>query len=119
MILSVVIGAIGTGLLSTIGLNTNTVRWAAYMVITGIGIGVGVQLPYTAVQVVMRYLAPSVIDRSPMLTCMPAKQMRRLLMVGLFLILWVSLTDQILLNSYNRVLLSAWGVNPVEKPCFT
>ena len=85
MVLSVIIGAIGTGLLSTIGLNTTTVRWAAYMVITGIGIGIGVQLPYTAVQVVLRYFAQFVIDRSSMLTCIPAKQMRRLLMVGLFL----------------------------------
>ena len=84
MILSVIIGAIGTGLLSTIDLTTTTVRWAAYMVMTGVGIGVGVQLPYTAVQVVLRYLAQPVIDHSSVLTCMPAKQMRRLLMVGLF-----------------------------------
>ena len=68
MVLSIIIGAIGTGLLSTIGLNTTTVRWAAYMVITGLGIGVGVQLPYTAVQVVLRYLPRSVPDRSSMLT---------------------------------------------------
>lgn len=52
MVLSVIIGSVGTGLLSTIGLDTSTVHWAAYMVLTGIGIGIGVQMPYTAVQVV-------------------------------------------------------------------
>ncbi|KAL9075027.1 MAG: hypothetical protein Q9161_001958 [Pseudevernia consocians] len=52
MILSVLIGSIGTGLLSTIGLTTETARWAGYMVLTGIGIGIGVQLPYTAVQAI-------------------------------------------------------------------
>lgn len=54
MIAGVVLGGIGTGLLITIGLATTTVRWAAYLVITGIGIGMGIQLPYTAVQVVLR-----------------------------------------------------------------
>ena len=52
MVLSVIVGLVGTGLLSTIGLDTSTVNWAAYMVLTGIGIGIGVQMPYTAVQVV-------------------------------------------------------------------
>ena len=56
MVLSTIVGSIGAGLLSTIGLNTSTVHWAAYMVITGIGIGIGVQLPYTAVQVVLGYV---------------------------------------------------------------
>lgn len=56
MILSVVIGSIGTGLLSTIDIGTNTVNWAAYMVLTGVGTGVGVQLPYTAVQGLARYV---------------------------------------------------------------
>lgn len=54
MILSVLIGSIGTGLLSTIGLTTETARWAGYMVLTGIGIGIGVQLPYTAVQAISK-----------------------------------------------------------------
>ena len=54
MVLSTIVGSIGTGLLSTIGLGTSTVRWASYMVITGVGIGIGVQLPYTAVQVVSK-----------------------------------------------------------------
>lgn len=52
MVLSVVVGSIGTGLLSTVGLNTDTARWAAYMVLTGIGVGIGVQLPYTAAQAI-------------------------------------------------------------------
>ena len=56
MVLSTIVGSIGTGLLCTIGLETSTVRWAAYMVITGMGIGIGVQLPYTAVQVISMYV---------------------------------------------------------------
>ena len=54
MVAGAALGAIGTGLLTTIGLATTTVQWAAYLVITGIGIGMGIQLPYTAVQVVLR-----------------------------------------------------------------
>lgn len=56
MVLSVVVGSIGTGLLSTIGLDTNTAEWAAYMVLTGVGIGIGVQLPYTAAQAISKYV---------------------------------------------------------------
>lgn len=54
MILGSVVGTIGTGLLTRIDLKTPTVQWAAYMVITGMGIGFGVNLPFTAVQVVLR-----------------------------------------------------------------
>lgn len=56
MVLSLMVGSIGTGLLSTIGLGTDTVRWAAYMVLTGVGIGIGVQLPYTAAQAISTYV---------------------------------------------------------------
>lgn len=54
MIAGTLLGATGTGLLTKIGLETTTVQWAAYLVTTGIGIGIGIQLPYTAVQVVLR-----------------------------------------------------------------
>ena len=57
MIVGQTICAIGAGLLTRLGLNTPTVDWAAYLVITGIGMGMSMQLPYTAVQVVLRYLA--------------------------------------------------------------
>ncbi len=56
MVLSILVASVGTGLLSTIGLDTTTVKWAAYMVLTGIGIGIGVQLPYTAVQAISKYV---------------------------------------------------------------
>jgi len=58
MIIAAIIGIIGTALLSTIGLHTDSVRWAAYMVVAGLGIGMGVQIPYTASQAVTRYLLP-------------------------------------------------------------
>ena len=56
MVLGAVVGAVGTGLLTTIDLDTSTVEWASYLVITGIGIGFGINIPYTAVQVVLRFV---------------------------------------------------------------
>ncbi|KAI0395153.1 MFS general substrate transporter [Xylariaceae sp. FL0594] len=53
MILGVVITSIGAGLLTTIGVSTPTVQWAAYMVVNGLGIGMAQQLPYTALQAVL------------------------------------------------------------------
>ncbi|KAI8634021.1 MFS general substrate transporter [Xylariaceae sp. FL1651] len=53
MILGVIVTSIGAGLLTTIGVSTPTVRWAAYMVINGLGIGMAQQLPYTALQAVL------------------------------------------------------------------
>ncbi|KAJ3578732.1 hypothetical protein NPX13_g1830 [Xylaria arbuscula] len=53
MILGIVINIIGAGLLTTIGVSTPTVEWAAYMVINGLGIGMAQQLPYTALQAVL------------------------------------------------------------------
>ncbi|KAI0514350.1 MFS general substrate transporter [Xylaria bambusicola] len=53
MILGIVINSIGAGLLTTIGVSTPTVEWAAYMVINGLGIGMAQQLPYTALQAVL------------------------------------------------------------------
>ncbi|KAI0487070.1 MFS general substrate transporter [Xylaria cf. heliscus] len=53
MILGIVINSTGAGLLTTIGVDTPTVKWAAYMVINGLGIGMAQQLPYTALQAVL------------------------------------------------------------------
>ncbi|MCJ1404233.1 hypothetical protein MMC11_007458 [Xylographa trunciseda] len=53
MVLGVLIAIVGVALLSRIDLATTTLQWAAYCVITGIGIGIGIQLPYTALQVVL------------------------------------------------------------------
>ena len=61
MILAAVVGTVGTGLLSTIGLDTPTVQWAAYMVLTGLGIGMGIQLPYTVAQVIARCVQATTI----------------------------------------------------------
>lgn len=58
MILGSILGAIGTGLLTTFDINTSTVRWAAYMVLTGLGIGLGINIPYTALQVVLGLVLP-------------------------------------------------------------
>lgn len=54
MFLGAAVAIVGTALLCRIGLETSTVEWAAYCVITGIGIGIGIQLPYTAVQAVLK-----------------------------------------------------------------
>ena len=54
MVLGVILGAIATGVLAQITPDTPTVRWAAYLVMVGLGIGVGINQPYTAIQVVLR-----------------------------------------------------------------
>lgn len=55
MIAGTIIAIVGAGLLVTIDTNTSTVKWATYMVINGLGTGIAQQLPYTALQVVLRY----------------------------------------------------------------
>ena len=54
MILGSVIGILGTALLTTIKIETPTAQWATYLVLSGIGIGLGINIPYTALQVVLR-----------------------------------------------------------------
>ena len=54
MVLGVMLAIVGTSLLSTIGLGTTTIQWAGYSVLTGIGIGMGIQVPYTAMQVTLK-----------------------------------------------------------------
>lgn len=56
MILGEVICAIGTGLLMTVSLGTPTAHWASFLATTGLGLGMGMQMPYTAIQVVLRYV---------------------------------------------------------------
>ncbi|KAK8110701.1 MFS general substrate transporter [Apiospora kogelbergensis] len=48
-----VICCIGSGFLTTVGLGTPTAEWAAYLVITGIGLGMAAQIPYTSLQAVL------------------------------------------------------------------
>lgn len=54
MIFGAVICILGSALLTRLGLDTPIVIWATFLVITGAGLGIGMQLPYTALQVVLR-----------------------------------------------------------------
>ena len=47
------ITAIGSGLLHTLDPGSGTAQWIGYQIITGTGFGMGFQIPYTAVQVVL------------------------------------------------------------------
>ncbi|KAK3682778.1 major facilitator superfamily domain-containing protein [Podospora appendiculata] len=53
MIAGGVVCSVGAGLLTTVDLFTSTPQWAAYLVITGLGLGMAMQLPYTALQAVL------------------------------------------------------------------
>jgi hypothetical protein len=53
MLVGEAICIVGTALLTRLEATTPTVQWAAYMVVTGIGLGMAMQLPYTAVQVTL------------------------------------------------------------------
>ena len=55
MILGEVVSIVGIGLLSRIKLGTLTAVWATYLVVTGLGHGAGLQLPFTALQVALKY----------------------------------------------------------------
>lgn len=59
MIAGQIICAIGAGLITRIDLHTSTALWATYFVITGLGMGMGMQIPYTALQVVLRSSIPT------------------------------------------------------------
>ncbi|KAL9582840.1 MAG: hypothetical protein Q9212_003070 [Teloschistes hypoglaucus] len=53
MILCAIVTSVGSGCSTLLSVHTPTVRWALYLVLSGLGIGLGVQLPYTALQVVL------------------------------------------------------------------
>ncbi|KAL2038880.1 hypothetical protein N7G274_008402 [Stereocaulon virgatum] len=53
MVAGIMINIIGAGLLTTIGIDTQSTKWISYMVVNGLGIGMAMQLPYTALQVVL------------------------------------------------------------------
>jgi len=44
---------VGTTLLTQLTLTTRTALWTSYMIISGMGMGMAMQLPYTAVQVTL------------------------------------------------------------------
>ncbi|KID84964.1 MFS multidrug transporter [Metarhizium guizhouense ARSEF 977] len=53
MISGGIVASVGSGLLTTISPATPAAQWSAYLVLTGIGVGMASQLPYTALQVVL------------------------------------------------------------------
>ncbi|KID97562.1 MFS multidrug transporter, partial [Metarhizium majus ARSEF 297] len=53
MISGGIVASVGSGLLTTISPATPAAQWAAYLALTGIGVGMASQLPYTALQVVL------------------------------------------------------------------
>ena len=53
MLLGEAICIAGTALLTQLHPTTPTVTWAAYLITAGIGMGIVMQLPYTAVQVTL------------------------------------------------------------------
>ncbi|KAL8725327.1 MAG: hypothetical protein Q9166_007433 [cf. Caloplaca sp. 2 TL-2023] len=57
MVLCGIVTAVGSGCSTLLAVDTPTVQWAVYLVISGIGIGTGVQLPFTALQVVLSAIA--------------------------------------------------------------
>ena len=54
MIVGTAVSIIGSALLITLDADTSTIKWAAYMVVVGIGTGSAVNLPYTALQVALK-----------------------------------------------------------------
>ncbi|KAF7854226.1 hypothetical protein EAF04_010523 [Stromatinia cepivora] len=54
IIAGTMICTVGCGLLTTITLNTATIIWATFEVIIGVGLGGSLQLPYTALQLVLK-----------------------------------------------------------------
>lgn len=64
MIVGQAIAVIGAGLVTRFDSHTSMAAWASFLVVTGIGMGLGMQLPYTAVQVVLRYVTTR-LEHSP------------------------------------------------------
>ncbi|BCS19563.1 MDR family MFS transporter [Aspergillus puulaauensis] len=54
MVIGQAVSIIGTGLLTRLQVGTSTALWATYLVTAGFGHGMGLQMPFTAVQVVLR-----------------------------------------------------------------
>ena len=56
MIVGEAICVAGTALLTRLEPTTSVVAWAGSLVATGVGMGMAMQLPYTAVQIVLQYV---------------------------------------------------------------
>lgn len=59
MILGEFIRIGGTALLTRLDARTPMTTWAVYLVVAGIGMGIAMQLPYTAVQIILRWISSS------------------------------------------------------------
>ena len=53
MVFGEVVCIVRTALLNRLESTTSTLAWASFLVIIGLGMGIFMQLPYTAVQVVL------------------------------------------------------------------
>ncbi|GME24191.1 hypothetical protein EAF04_007999 [Neofusicoccum parvum] len=53
IILGTTVAIVGCGLITTINIDTPTIKWASFLALNGVGMGTAMQLPYTAVQVVL------------------------------------------------------------------
>ncbi|KAJ7620460.1 major facilitator superfamily domain-containing protein [Roridomyces roridus] len=53
MIVSSIMAAIGAGLLTTLKVNSGHTKWIPYEIIMGLGLGLGIQQPFIATQVVL------------------------------------------------------------------
>ncbi|KAK8075551.1 MFS general substrate transporter [Apiospora hydei] len=54
MVIGPLVAIVGNALLARITVDTRTAVWATYLVVIGIGTGMGLQIPFTAVQVTLR-----------------------------------------------------------------
>ena len=66
MVLGQAVAIVGTALLTRITVTTRYVLVAVYLVISGIGFGMGLQMPFTGVQTVLRCVnSPHIIAYFP------------------------------------------------------
>ena len=61
MIGGIAISLVGYGLLTTLSVDTPTRIWATYLAINGLGMGSGMNVPYTTLQRVLRCLDTTLI----------------------------------------------------------